>query len=269
MRARPGMFSGVRARGAFAALLVAVLLFGGAVRAETAVDTWSALQAVEAGGFRPDIVFSDIRMPQLDGLALAVKLKKLAPRTKIVFLTGYEEYAMQAFRVRASGYITKPVEAEQIREEIDNIMPAREEMPMGLWVRCFGPFEVFWNRVPIHFARRQTKELFAYLIDREGGACTAEEASATLWEYETDLAAAKARLRLLISDLKGALTQIGMEDILVRHSGRLSLLLDKIPCGYYRMLSGDMEWVNRYYGEYMTQYSWAEGKQGKLSFWNR
>ena len=44
MRARPGMFSGVRARGAFAALLVAALLFGGAARAETAVDTWAALQ---------------------------------------------------------------------------------------------------------------------------------------------------------------------------------------------------------------------------------
>lgn len=228
-----------------------------------------ALRAIEAGGPRPDIVFSDIRMPQLDGLALAVRLKRLAPQTRIVFVTGYEEYTMQAFRVHASGYITKPVEADQIREEIDNIMPARDALPMGLWVRCFGPFEVFWNRVPIHFARRQTKDLFAFLIDREGGACTAEEVSATLWEYETDLAGAKARLRLLISDLKSALKQIGMEDILVRHSGRISLLRDRIPCDYYYMLSGDMEWVNRYYGEYMTQYSWAEGTRGKLSFWNR
>ena len=228
-----------------------------------------AIRAIEAGGPSPDIVFSDIRMPELDGLAFAVRLKKAAPRAKVVFVTGYEEYSLKAFKVHASGYLTKPVEAEQIREEIDNIMPAREALPMGLWVRCFGAFEVFWNRVPIHFLRRQTKELFAFLIDREGSACTAEEASAALWEYETDLAAEKTRLRLLISDLKSALKQIGMEDILVRRSGRLSLLRDRIPCDYYAMLNGDMEWVNRFYGEYMSQYSWAEGTRGKLSFWDR
>ena len=225
-----------------------------------------AVRAIEAGGPCPDIVFSDIRMPELDGLALAVKLKALAPRAKIVFVTGYEEYSLDAYRLHASGYITKPVEVERVREEIDNILPARAEMPRGLWVRCFGAFEVFWNGEPVSFARRQTKELFACLIDREGGFCTAEELIAALWENETDLIAAKARLRMLISDLKKTLDQIGMEAVLVRRSGRLSILRDRIPCDYYSMLDGDMEWVNRFYGEYMSQYSWAEVTRGKLTF---
>ena len=95
---------------------------------------------------------------------------------------------------------------------------------------------------------------------------TAEELIAALWENETDLIAAKARLRMLISDLKKTLDQIGMEAVLVRRSGRLSILRDRIPCDYYSMLDGDMEWVNRFYGEYMSQYSWAEVTRGKLTF---
>lgn len=225
-----------------------------------------AVRALEAGGPCPDIVFSDIRMPQLDGLALAVKLKTLAPRAKVVFVTGYEEYSLEAYRVHASGYITKPVEVARVREEIDNIAPARFELPEGLWVRCFGAFEVFWNGKPVCFARRQSKELFAYLIDREGGVCTAEEISAALWEDEDDLSAAKARLRVLLNDLKSTLAQIGREDVLVRRRGMLSVAPDRIPCDYYCMRRGDMAWVNRFYGEYMSQYSWAEVTRGRLCF---
>ena len=228
-----------------------------------------AVRAIEAGGPRPDIVFSDIRMPQMDGLTLARRLKTLAPQAKVVFVTGYEEYSLDAYRVHASGYITKPVEVENVREEIENIMPARPEMPEGLWVRCFGPFEVFWNHAPLAFARRQTKELLAFLIDREGGSCTAEEIAATLWEDEDNLSAAKARLRTLINDLKNALAKVGMEDVLVRRSGQLSVLRDRIPCDYYAMLSGDARWSGAFYGEYMSQYSWAEPTRGRLSFRNR
>lgn len=226
-----------------------------------------AIRAIEAGKPRPDIVFSDIRMPELDGLALAVRLKALAPRTKLVFVTGYEDYSLDAYRVHASGYITKPVEVERIREEIDNIFPPRPQMPDGLWARCFGNFEVFWNREPLQMTRRKTKELLAYLIDKEGGECSTEELVAALWEDEINLSAGKARLRMLIYDLRKTLAQVGAEDILARRSGRVSILRDRIPCDYYRMLSGDMEWVNSYYGEYMTQYSWAEVTRGKLSFW--
>lgn len=225
-----------------------------------------AVRALEAGGPRPDIVFSDIRMPELDGLSLAVKLKTLAPNAKVVFVTGYEEYSLEAYRLHASGYVTKPVEVARIREEIDIIIPAGFELPEGLWVCCFGTFEVFWNGKPVFFARRQSKELFAYLIDREGSVCTAEEISAALWEGEDDMSAAKARLRVLINDLKSTLAQIGREDVLVRRRGMLSVAPDSIPCDYYCMLRGDMAWVNRFYGEYMSQYSWAEVTRGRLSF---
>ena len=223
-----------------------------------------ALRAIEEELKRPDVAFSDIRMPRLDGLALAARIRTASPGTKVVFVTAYSEYAYDAFQLRASGYVLKPVTAESIRAELDNIAPPR--MPGGLWVRCFGSFEVFWERQPLRFARRQTRELLAYLIDREGALCTTEEIIGVLWEDELDMAAAKNRLRQLIMDLKKTLCAIGMEEILVRRNGQLAVLTDRIPCDYYRMLAGDMQSVNAWCGEYMSQYSWAEMTEGRLHF---
>lgn len=225
-----------------------------------------AASAIEDMRLRPDAVFTDIRMPKLDGLALAARIKAAAPATRVVFVTAYSEYAVRAFRLRASGYVMKPVTAEDIREELENIAAAQALIPDGLWVRCFGNFEVFWNGEPLAFARRQSKELLAYLIDREGAMCSAEELISVLWEYETDMRAAKNRLRQLISDLKNVLSGIGKTDILARRSGQLSVVPDRIPCDFYRMLGGDMQWVNAWNGEYMSQYSWAEITEGRLHF---
>ena len=135
-----------------------------------------------------------------------------------------------------------------------------------LQVRCFGCFEVFWQGKPLIFARRQTKELLAILIDKEGKTCLAEDIIAILWEDETNIRAAKTRLRNLICDLKHTLDSIGMKKLFVRSSGQLAIRKDLVDCDYYRMLDGDVSAINSYRGEYMSQYSWAEITAGSLYF---
>ena len=68
-----------------------------------------------------DIAFLDINTRGIGGLALAEKLMKLHPRCKIIFCTGYEEYAVAAFQLHVSGYLMKPVTAEAVQREIDYI----------------------------------------------------------------------------------------------------------------------------------------------------
>ena len=63
-----------------------------------------------------DIAFLDIEMPKINGIQLAKKLKKVDPLIKVIFVTAYNEYALDAFRVHASGYITKPVNENKIKE---------------------------------------------------------------------------------------------------------------------------------------------------------
>lgn len=232
----------------------------------------SAIRAIEEQKLRPDAVFSDIQMPGMDGLELAVQLKQRVPETKIVFVTGYDNYALDAYRLHVHGYVVKPVDAQRIREEINSfsILPhPLEHTSTRLKVQCFGAFDVFWKDQPLLFGRKQTKELFAYLIDREGESCTAEEISAALWENETNMRTTKTRIRQLISDMKSTLSKIGMEQLLVRRSGQLAIRRDMVDCDYYRMLEGDMEAVNSYRGEYMSRYSWAELTKGRLYFRNK
>ena len=68
-----------------------------------------------------DVAFLDINMRGMGGLVLAEKILGLCPTCKIVFCTGYEEYALAAFKLHASGYLMKPISAEDVQIEIDNI----------------------------------------------------------------------------------------------------------------------------------------------------
>ena len=140
------------------------------------------LAAITEQGAQPDVVFSDIELPGMDGLNLAVQIKNGAPGAKIVFVTGFSQYALEAFKRHVQGYLMKPVDADMIRAELEALsMPLTEpEQPEKLQIRCFGHFEVFWRGKPVIFQRRQSKELLAFLVDHEGRACSAEEIVAAL-----------------------------------------------------------------------------------------
>ena len=233
-----------------------------------------ALDWIQTQGRGPDVTFSDIQMPGLSGLEFAVRLRQLSPATKVIFVTGYDQYALDAFQVHAHGYVLKPLRPERVQEELafwaQPAAPAAEagqSLASGkLRARCFGSFEVFWQDKPLSFDRRKTKELLAYLIDREGAFCTAEEISTALWEEEWDLKLTKNRIRVLVSDLKTCLDRFGLGELLIRHSGVLAVRRDLLDCDYYRMLDGDPAAVNSFDGQYMQQYPWSELTSGRLYF---
>lgn len=232
------------------------------------VDFALGLEAVaytEKNSARPDVVFSDIRMPGLSGLELAARLKKLSPETKLVFVTGYD-YAMDAYRLHINGYIPKPVEAERVREELEELFPGRVSGEKRLRVRCFGSFEVFVGNLALRFTRAQTRELFAFLVDRRGAFCTAEEVIAAMWEDVDDMTKAKHRIRNLVSDLNATMEAAGVNDVLLRKRNQLAVNMEKLDCDYYRLLDGDAAAVKAFRGEYMEQYSWAESTKGRLAF---
>ncbi|MED3625247.1 LytR/AlgR family response regulator transcription factor [Neobacillus thermocopriae] len=59
---------------------------------------------------KPDIVLVDIHMPGLNGLEAVIACKEVLPDLQIIFITGYDEYAIEAFQISATDYIVKPVE---------------------------------------------------------------------------------------------------------------------------------------------------------------
>jgi two-component SAPR family response regulator len=201
-----------------------------------------------------DIAFLDINMRGMGGLALAEKIKDSCPECKIVFCTGYEEYAIPAFKLHVSGYLLKPISDEDVQKEIDNIKGLRQKEKL-LTVKCFGDFEIYAKNEKLVFKRLKTKELFAFLIDRNGAGMTAKQMCAVLFPDDTDDSKNASYLRQLIMDLKNTLKKVGAESVLCHEIPCYRIDTSLIRCDYISYLeTGKPE----FRGEYMKQYSWAE-----------
>ena len=201
-----------------------------------------------------DIAFLDINMRGMGGLALAENIIAARPNCKIVFCTGYEEYAIPAFKLHASGYLMKPISAKDVQLEIDNIKGVRQKEKV-LVVNCFGNFEVYAKDEKLMFKRLKTKELFAFLVDRKGAGMTAKQICAVLFPDDMDDNKNAAYLRQLVMDLKNTLKAVGAENVLRHETPCYRVDTSLIQCDYLSYLeTGNPE----FYGEYMMQYSWAE-----------
>ncbi|KJE26888.1 response regulator [Geobacillus kaustophilus] len=63
---------------------------------------------------QPDIVLVDINMPGLDGMEAVKICRQLFPALQVIFITGYDEFAVEAFEVSATDYIVKPIERTRL-----------------------------------------------------------------------------------------------------------------------------------------------------------
>ena len=217
------------------------------------------LDAIADSGERPDVVFLDVEMPGLSGVEVAKRVKLLSPRTWIVFVTGFSEYAVDAFAIHAKGYVMKPVTAQAIRAELDT--PVLPPLPRAgaprMRIKTFGNFEVYVDDKPLEFARSKAKEMLAYLVHRGGAACTTQELAAVLFEDKAD--GSLDYFFKVAQCLRRTLSAAGCGDV-VRHSYKsYAVEPSLVDCDYYRFLSDEnAEVLNAYTGEYMAQYSWAE-----------
>lgn len=200
-----------------------------------------------------DIAFLDIEMPKTNGIMLAKAIKAINPKVNIIFVTAYDNYALDAYNLHASGYVSKPVNAEKIKIELEALRyPIEVKSDKKLQVKCFGNFEVFVDGVPVKFSYSKSKEVFAYLVDREGAAININELNAVLWEEDH-----KSYLRNLICDIQKTLDSLGVKDVFIKRHNECYIDPCKISCDAYEYKNNNPEAIRKYRGEYMIQYSWA------------
>jgi DNA-binding LytR/AlgR family response regulator len=129
----------------------------------TASNGADALRALDSAPV--DVVFCDIKMPGLDGMALARVLARFADRPQVVFVTAYDHHAVDAFEVRATDYVMKPVGAARLSEAVRRVVTALaaatgsgssdpvltdETIPVGL-----GGVTTFIKRSQVRYAQAQ------------------------------------------------------------------------------------------------------------------
>lgn len=212
-----------------------------------------------------DVVFLDISMPDRDGLELAKELKEIRPHINIIMVTAHAQYALDALKLYVSGYIVKPVLEEDVRDALDHLRHSVKEKISGLYVQCFGNFEIFYDGEPVRFRRTKAKELFAYLIDRRGASATNAELRAVLWKDEVSEERNQRKyFAQLARDVRMKLEELGCEDVFLRERDFYAIVPEKIPCDYYSALKRDKTALVNFHGEYMSQYEWADERIGTL-----
>ena len=200
----------------------------------------SAQEALDDLMIHPaDVAILDINMPQIDGITLAARIKEAHPQTAILFLTAYKEYAFDAYSVHPTGYVH---------------------------IKTFGAFDVYVDDRPISFKLARSKEILAYLVDKQGSGVTRAELFAAVWEDRLYDRKMQKQLDTYIRTLRETLQEYGIGQILEMEKGVLRVKPDTFVCDAYLFYSGDSDTINAYRGEYMSSYSWANMTEAILSW---
>ena len=67
------------------------------------------------------LIFLDIEMGGINGIDLCRELLRIRPRTNVIYLTSYSEYALEAWKSGASGYLLKPLDVDEVRHELSQL----------------------------------------------------------------------------------------------------------------------------------------------------
>ena len=207
-----------------------------------------------------DVAFLDIHMRGMNGVEVAKRLKEISPKMNIIFVTGFSDYKGDAMDMKASGYIMKPVTAEEVKAELEDLrFPIIPKSNALLRVQCFGNFDVFTpDGAHVRFERSKAKEVFAYLVHKQGSSCTTREIFAAIFEDEPYEKKLQNLLQTYIYAMIKSLKAVGAEEAVVRSYNALAVNPEVLDCDYYRFKELDAGAVNAYQNEYMSQYYWAD-----------
>ncbi|AKL97295.1 response regulator receiver and SARP domain containing protein [Clostridium aceticum] len=132
-------------------------------------DAKDVIKMVER--LNPHIVFLDIEMPGDNGITVAEEITKTDENIEIIFVTAYEGYAIEAFRVHAANYLLKPINKQHLYQTINRIMKRKnihKNIPKDntlLKAQMMGNF-ILYNKLgePIKWRTKKVKELCVLLL---------------------------------------------------------------------------------------------------------
>lgn len=193
----------------------------------------NSLEAMEKLALlKPDAIFIDIDMPQLNGIEFVKQLQYGNRNVNVIFVTAYEKYAVEAFRVEAMDYLLKPVIKEHLDQTVSRLISRKGNYHLAeeklLEVRAMGQLQIRWTGSQVmKWRTEKEKELFAFLLNNRGRVVTRDRILNELWgEYQADRAV--RQLHNAIYYLKKTLLDYGIKQEHIHITGHYSLQLGKV-----------------------------------------
>lgn len=213
-----------------------------------------------------DVAVLDVKMPKMNGLQLGEHLRRQFPSLVLVYISGdeSEKYADAVVGLEAEAYLTKPLSPNALEFALKIAVQKIHRQHKRIFARTFGHFDLYVDGKPIMFRSAKAKELLALLIDREGGTVTTEQIICTLWEDRPNDEATQSLCSKVGKTLEKELQIHHAEELVVSARGMKRLNTDVLECDLYQLLKRDATATDKFLGEYMLEYSWAESRMALL-----
>ena len=207
-----------------------------------------------------DVAFLDIEMPVMNGIELARRLKEVDENIRIIFVTAFEQYALQAFGVDAVGYLLKPYLCEDIEKQLKKAFYIKSIPKKEIQIQTMPDLVVRVNGEQLKLGNTKQEELLALLIDRGETGVTKRDAIKCLWAgYSSD-----SIYWTTMSRLKAILEKAEIGDLLVSNRQRKYLNTESVECDLYQVLKGEPGAIEGFKGEYLKRFPWAEERRIQL-----
>ncbi|MFI2132550.1 response regulator [Lysinibacillus fusiformis] len=250
-------------------------------------DSLKAMDEIQS--LQPSIVFLDIVMPDMDGLALGEKIQELLPDVEIVFTTGFDQYALDAFNLHAVDYLLKPIQISRLEKTLDRLEQInnkhKKSSRNSTIINLFGGLRVVLPDGQTQILKWRTskaKELFAYLLNHRDEIIYRDTILELFWP-ESDRDKASKQLYTAIYTIRQTLKNYGLEGVQISspllNSG-YKLLLEQTVVDVEQWLSSlkalpslEKSTVDQheqvfqlYTGDYLgdCDYLWAESEKERL-----
>ena len=192
-----------------------------------------------------DLALLDVEMPGMTGIELAAAIKERQPGTAIIFVTAYPKYAVDAFAVRASGYLLKPVTREALEADVAHALSDRCKPLEGhVTVRTFGGASTCWRTAERWISGPQSaRRSWPTWWTGRGATVTKAELFTALWEDRAYDRGMQKQLDNYVRSLRNTLREYGIGEILEAGRGTLRVRPECMVCDLYRFLEGDADAV--------------------------
>lgn len=244
---------------------------------------------------KADIVFLDIGMPEMNGLEAGEYIAGLDGDTRIVYITAYSEYAIEAFELNAADYLLKPVTTQRLHKTLERLEPrpvpsgpqtvsSPEPLPPAkqLSILCFKRLEFVDSTQPgrkMQWRTSKAQEVFALLLHNRGQWILKDTIVDLVWpDFKPEKAV--TNLHTTVYHIRKLLKAWDMEVLVEFSQERYRLTKEQVMLDveeFERGYSGapidsEAEWQRResllqlYRADYLEEhdYDWAEIRRKEL-----
>ena len=204
-----------------------------------------------------EVAFLDVAMPEMNGVELAKRLRKIRANVLIVFLTAYDEYLRDFNQIGGDYYVVKPYNRQILELMMERLRLLAHRQRKELYIQTFGRFVVLKSGSVVPLTGK-AKEILALLVTKRGREMSNEEIFYVIWEGRLYSNANMSVFYNALRRLKQTLQNAGIPELLISTPRGQMVNTALFDCDYYAWLDKNPEQRDRFEGEFLSEYSWGE-----------